>query len=101
MEPKSFGLLAVLCLLLDCPSVLGDVILNKDGKVVQVGKNAVIVGVKIQIQDCENGTIYEYDSSDYQLRRGDDCAVKRPAAPRPPAPGPPAPGPPAGNESQK
>jgi hypothetical protein len=90
MEPKTLGLLALLCLLLDSPSVLGDVILNKDGKVVKVGKNAVVVGVKVQIQDCETGKVYEYDSHEYQARPGDDCKVKRPAAPSPPAPNPPA-----------
>ena len=96
MEPKTFGLLALLCLLLDSPSVLGDVILNKDGKVVKVGKNAVIVGVKIQIKDCDTGKIYEYDSHEYHSRPGDDCVVKRPSAPSPPAPSPPA-----GNDAQK
>ena len=51
----------------------------------QPRKNAVVVGVKIQIQDCDTGKIYEYDSHEYHSRPGDDCVVKRPAAPSPPA----------------
>jgi hypothetical protein len=88
MEPKNFGLLAVLCLLLDCPSILGDVIVsNTDGTVVQVGKNAKITGVILEIEDCETGKTYKFDSKEYHSVPGDDCPPK--PIPRPPGTSPP------------
>jgi hypothetical protein len=54
-------------------SVLADVIL-KDGKVVKVGRDAVVTPAgKIRIQDCTTGETSEYAGSSYELRKGKDC----------------------------
>lgn len=83
--------LCLSCLLLTLvgPSVFADVIL-KDGKVVKVGRNAVVVAGKIRIADCTTGEIAEYDQANYEFKKGRDCSTspakkKSPMREEPPA----------------
>jgi hypothetical protein len=81
---RTFALcLSYLLLTLVSSSAFADVIL-KDGKVVKVGRNAVLIKGKIRIADCTTGQISEYEQGTYEYRKGQDCAT-RPSDKAPPA----------------
>lgn len=58
---------------LSVSSADADIIIDKDGHVVEVGRDAIKTGDKIQITDCKTGRVVEFDSAKFGYRKGKDC----------------------------